>query len=112
MFGPVTPASAENTVAEGCAKISYNHARPQGALEELTPQASPHLTLVSPAATSPCVAGTGISATEGSQLHATVIASKSMDGISTTLRQKGYSLSDTTKACTRSGYITPSQPIG
>ena len=62
----------------------------------------PNPTLVSPAAKSPCVAGTGISAKEGSKFYATVIAIKSMYGISTTPRQKGYSLSDTKKAFTRS----------
>src|SRR5205807_10606794 len=52
-------------------------------------EVDPNPTLLSPAAKSPCVAVTSISAKEGSQFHAAVIAMKSMCVISTELRHIG-----------------------
>ena len=51
--------------------------------------AGPNPTLVSPAAKSPYVAVTGISAKEGSQFYEAVIAIKSIPGTSATPCQKG-----------------------
>jgi hypothetical protein len=66
-------------------------------------------TLVSPAAKSPSVAVTGMSAKEASQFYASVITTQSMHGRSTTPCQIGLSLSDTKQEFTMPEHITPPQ---
>jgi hypothetical protein len=74
-------------ICQGLAMGGRTVTRPKPSTRDT--QIGPNPTLVSPAAKSPHVAVTSISAKEGSQLYAAVIAIKSMCGIFSTLCQKG-----------------------
>ena len=71
----------------------------------------PNPTLMSPTAKSPYMAMTAISAKEGPQFYAAVIAMKSMCVISPELRRIGSSLSDTNKTFEMPEYITMPQLV-